>query len=428
MSLVRNDGSISVALTGDAIITRPWSSKRDLDFLNMLHVVQSQDAAFTNLEICLLDYETYPMVESGGLHLRASPALAKELSWAGFRLVSFANNHANDWGVDGLRLTCQHLRAAGLVVAGVGEDLLKARAPQFLNTAKGRIALIACASTFTTNARAGATLGDIPARPGLSPLRATSTNILSPAGILALRALAAEFGQALAEDGPLTFLGQSYELGDHSGRQSTPHPQDQEEIAAAVRSARATAQIVIVSIHAHEQGDSPNVPASFLMTFARAMIDAGADVVVGHGPHALRGIEIYRGKPIFYSLGNFVFENETVDRLPLEDYEAIGADPAHGVTGLNAVRYDHDRRGFPARREAWESVIAVPRWKSETLRSIELHPLSLGFGQPRMLRGTPHIADEETGRRIIEDLHRLSNVFGTSIAYRAGIGLIAVDP
>jgi poly-gamma-glutamate synthesis protein (capsule biosynthesis protein) len=157
------------------------------------------------------------------------------------------------------------------------------------------------------------------------------------------------------------------------------------------------------------------------------MIDAGADLVFGHGPHILRGIELYRGKPIFYSLGNFVFQNETVDRLPLDDYEAIGADPAQGVTGLNTVRYDSDRRGFPAEAKVWESVIAVPRWQAGILRSLELHPVSLGFGRPYIERGTPLVADEDIGRKIIGTLQRLSKPFGTAIDYRAGIGTVALS-
>ena len=58
------------------------------------------------------------------------------------------------------------------------------------------------------------------------------------------------------------------------------------------------------------------VPAEFIGAFARAMIDAGADLVVGHGPHLLRGLELYKGKPIFYSLGNFIGQNELVAEDP----------------------------------------------------------------------------------------------------------------
>lgn len=421
------DADISMAMTGDSIITRPLSAERDPGFLKLIELIRAQDAAFTNLEISLHDYETYPMVESGGLHLRAAPTIAKELVWAGFRLASFANNHATDWGIAGMRLTRRHARDAGLVIAGVGESLREARTAQFLETAKGRVALIAAASTFTTEARAGDSRGDMPARPGLSPLRFATENVVTQAGLSALRTVAAELGQPLPQTDRVTFLGQTFVLGERTGRQTTPDPQDLQQIAAAVRIGRGLSDLTIVSIHAHEGGATQDVPAQFLSTFARAMIDAGADAFVGHGPHVLRGIEIYKGKPIFYSLGDFLFENETVERLPLDDYEAVGADPAKGVAGLNDVRYDNDRRGFPAQREVWESVVVVPRWRNRTLNSIELHPISLGFGKPRPLRGQPALADEEIGRKIVENMRRLSAPFGTRIEYRNGIGTVALD-
>jgi poly-gamma-glutamate synthesis protein (capsule biosynthesis protein) len=325
-----NTANISVAMTGDSIITRPFSSDVDPAFQGLIRLIRGQDAAFTNLEISLHDYESYPMVESGGLHLRGAPAIAKELVSAGFRMASFANNHALDWGTEGLRLTRKNAKAAGLLLAGVGESLHEARAAQVLETPKGRVALIAAASTFTAEARAGDSLGDIPARPGLSPLRFETTYVITPAGLSSLRAVATDLRQTLPQTDRVTFLGQTFVLGERSGRQTTPNPADVEQIGAAVRSGRELSDLTIVSVHAHEAGGTLDVPPQFLTTFAHAMIDAGADAVVGHGPHVLRAIEIYRGKPIFYSLGDFVFENETVERLPLDDYEAFGADPAKG--------------------------------------------------------------------------------------------------
>ena len=92
---------------------------------------------------------------------------------------------------------------------------------------------------------------------------------------------------------------------------------------ASSRAPSALADIVIVSLHCHESGANRSVPADFIPIFAKAVIDAGADVFVGHGPHVLRGIEIYKGKPIFYSLSNFIFQNETVLRMPEDSYEAV---------------------------------------------------------------------------------------------------------
>jgi poly-gamma-glutamate synthesis protein (capsule biosynthesis protein) len=362
------------------------------------------------------------MVESGGIHLRAEPAIVKELAWAGFRLASFANNHTMDWGAEGMRTTLRHAREAGLVVAGAGESLREARSAQYAETSKGRVALVATASTFTTEARASNSLGDIPARPGLSPLRFTTTHVLTPTAWSALGTVARALGQPAPAGDRMTVFGESFVPGERSERRSAPHAGDLAELAGAVRSGRGLSDLVLVSIHAHEAGATLDVPAPFLEAFAHAMIDAGADAVVGHGPHVLRGIEIYKGKPIFYSLGDLLLENETVDRLPLEDYERIGADPAGGVAGLNDIRYDNDRRGFPTRPEVWESVVAIPRWQNGVLASLELHPISLGFGQPRTRRGRPSLAAAPHGRKIIEGLARLSAAFGTRIEYRDGVG------
>jgi len=353
--------------------------------------------------------------------------MAKELTWAGFDIVSFANNHATDWGVDGMRMTRQHAGNAGLIVAGVGESLAEARAAQFVETGKGRVALVATASTFTSNARAGASLGDIPSRPGLSPLRTTTTNVLSSAGVVSLRALATDLGLPVPQGDRFNFLGQSYTLGQPTGRRTEPNQADLAQIAAAVRAGRDQSDLAIVSIHAHEGGANQFVPAEFLVTFARTMVEAGADIVVGHGPHVLRGIEIYQGKPIFYSLGDFIFENETLDRLPLDDYETFGSDPANGVSGLNDVRYANDTRGFPAQQEIWESVIAVPRFLEGALQSIDLHPVTLGFGGARTQRGRPMLAEGASAEKIIADLQRLSEPMGTVISYRNGMGTVVLD-
>src|SRR4029453_5840753 len=101
-----------------------------------------------------------------------------------------------------------------------------------------------------------------------------------------------------------------------------PLKEDLDEIAAVVKNAAGLSDYTIVTIHSHEGGRERTLPADFLLPFARAMIDAGADMFVGHGPHVLRGIEIYKGKPIMYSLGDFIFQNETLLRLPSENYES----------------------------------------------------------------------------------------------------------
>src|SRR3970040_259677 len=118
---------MTMALTGDAIITRRLSTYREPGFLQMIEMIRGADAAFTNLEMLFHDYEPYPMHQSGGTYMRAEPALVKELVWAGFDMVARANNHTGDYGAGGMRATTRHVAAAGLVQAGGGEELAEAR-------------------------------------------------------------------------------------------------------------------------------------------------------------------------------------------------------------------------------------------------------------------------------------------------------------
>ena len=340
-----------------------------------------------------------------------------------------ANNHAVDWGGAGLRLTKKYAEAAGLAVAGVGESLPAAREAAFIDTDKGRVALVATASTFTANAPAGNSTGGIPARPGVSPLRFSTTSVVTASGMATVRSLAAEMGLTLPPGDRVSLLGRTFQVGNQAEYRTEPNRADIDQISAAVSTARRLSDVTTVSIHAHEGTNgttNTNVPAQFLIPFAHAAIDAGADVFVGHGPHVLRGIEIYKGRPIFYSLGDFVFENETVQRLPADDYELLNLSPDKGIADLNEARYDHDRIGFPSQREIWESVVAVPRWRHRVLQAVDLYPITLGFGQPAAVRGRPVLASEELGRKIIGDLQRLSVPFGTKIDYRNGVGTVVV--
>ena len=130
----------TMALAGDSIITRHLSVYQEPAFLKLMNLIRGADASFTNLEMLFHDYEPYAMNESGGTYMRAEPALAKELVWAGFDLVSRANNHTGDYGALGMRLTTKYVDQVGLVQAGVGESLAEAREAKFLETAKARVA------------------------------------------------------------------------------------------------------------------------------------------------------------------------------------------------------------------------------------------------------------------------------------------------
>ncbi len=415
----------TLALTGDSIIMQRLQVFKEPEFTRLFDLIRGADAAFTNLETLFHDYEMPPAHESGGTWMRTDPPILKELVWAGFDLVSRANNHAGDFGPLGAQITSRYVREAGLVEAGVGNSLSEAREAKFLETPKGRVALIAAASTFPPHSRAGNTRGDMPARPGLSPLRFTTTYVVTPERLADLRRVASELsGNPPGTGDTLSFGGRRYVAGRTPGTRTEPDQQDVEEIARVVRSASALADIVIVSLHCHESGANRSVPADFIPVFAKAVIDAGADVFVGHGPHVLRGIEIYKGKPIFYSLSNFIFQNETLLRMPEESYEQYSLkDDAQPSDYLDA-RYDKDRRSFPADREYWDSVAVVTRWEGGRFVEAQLHPITLGFQAPRAQRGRPRLAAGADAARILEMMTTRSKAFGATVTVKGSVGIV----
>ena len=424
--LAQQPPEFSMALTGDSIITRKLSVYSEPAFMRIIELSRNADVGFTNLEMLFHDYEPYASAASGGTYMRAEPALVKDLVWAGFDMVSRANNHSGDYGVLGMNLTTKYVAAAGLVQAGVGQSLAEAREAKFLETPKGRVAIISVASTFPDSSRAGKTRGDMPARPGLNPLRFTTTTTVTPERLAVLREISSEITGRPAQGGgnSINFFGTRFVAGDKPGTRTEPLKEDLDEIAAVVKNAAGLADYTLVTIHAHEGGRDRLLPADFLVTFARAMIDAGADLFVGHGPHVLRGVEMYKGKPIMYSLGDFIFQNETLLRLPSENYAPYDLGPTAHVNDFNDQRYNFDKSGFPADPMIWEAVVAVPKFRGEQLTELALHPITLGHGKARSVRGRPMFAEGALGQKILGDIVKLSAAFGTKITIRNGVGYV----
>src|SRR5260370_9590463 len=323
--------------------------------------IRRADAAFANFEMLVPSFEYPAAPGSGGTYMGAPAWVLDELKWAGFRLLGGANDESLDCGADGLLSKSRDREQAGLVYAGAGENLARARAPGYLDTRKGRVALIACASTFSPLSPAGEQRPDLKGRPGLNPLRFKTTYTVEPSTFASLRALAKLGSQGESSTSQsadeIRFLGATFRSGEKPGIMTEPDPKDLQEIAAAVREARRQADWVVVSIHAHEgaPGDR-EAPAAFLVAFAHAVIDAGADLFTGHGPHVLRGIEIYKDKPIFYSLANFIFESETVRFKPQENSDKYSLPLTASPPDMFDARSANDTREFPANSKNWAGM------------------------------------------------------------------------
>src|SRR5699024_2721245 len=145
---------------------------------------------------------------------------------------------------------------------------------------------------------------------------------------------------------------------------------------------------------------------------------------VGHGPHILRGIEIYQGRPIFYSLGNFIFQNETVTHLPADFYEKYGLTNDHNVADALDTRTEGGTKGFGVSQKIWESIVPVWKMAGDKLTEIKLYPIELLFKQPRYKMGWPTLVKSD---KILQDLQALSEAFGTKIVIEDGVGTIVLD-
>jgi poly-gamma-glutamate synthesis protein (capsule biosynthesis protein) len=167
--------------------------------------------------------------------------------------------------------------------------------------------------------------------------------------------------------------------------------------------------------------------ADFYVEFARAAIDAGADVVAGHGPHLTLGVEIYRGKPILYSLGNFIFQNDTVEVFPAEAYQRFGLPHQATPADFLDTRTDGGKRGFPASPEFWEGLVAECEFRDRALAAVRLYPLDLGHGRPRAQRGRPLLARGDIAQRALARVDRLSQRFGTRIAIEKDVATVRLD-
>lgn len=421
----------SLAAAGDAIITRrvaQFENAADPRFSRMAEVIRGADAAFLNLEISLFnhrEYAVYGEVENGGNWEIGPPEAATDLKAMGFDLFSRANNHTTDYGVEGMKRTNALLDQIGIVHAGSGQTLGQAARPGYFESTKGRMALISFASTFTPMSRAGEARDDVPGRPGLNPLRIERRYQADQQSIEALRRFAKDVGVNVPADlqAPLRLLGSTIEPGQTTQVVEAVNRRDEERILREIRNAADQADYVIVTSHTHEPGNDVLVPAAWTKEFARKCIDAGASTYILHGPHQLRGVEVYKGRPIFYSLGNFIFQNETLDPMPWDHYDQYGLAPTALAADVYNARFKNGTTGFPTSPVWYESVIAVPVFKGRDVVEMRFHPIELGWKMPRSQRGTPRAADEATGRRIIGRLAKLSAEFGTTIQYASGIGI-----
>lgn len=427
---------MTFSATGDSFITRSHPISDD-SFIELSSLLQEAEVRFTNLEVTTHHYEGYPSAFSGGTWAIAPPAVLAVLKEYGFNMLAWANNHTMDYSYGGLKATERYLDKCGLLHAGVGKNLAEASAPKYLDCPSGRVALISATSTFPDFWVAGEQRPDMIGRPGVNPLRYTTDYVVTPEKMKQLQTIAdivdinadtklklKEGFELKTEDDVFMFGKYRFLTGEEEGMRTKPLKKDMDRMIKSISAAKRHADYVIVSIHSHEmKGDSKSIPADFLEIFSKKCIDVGAHTVIGHGPHILRGIEIYKERPIFYSLGNFIFQNDTVERLPADFYEKYGLDHTHTVPDALDTRSENDTKGLGAIPQVWESVIPIWEMENGKLNKLTLYPIELGYGLTRYKRGWPKLS---TNMRILENLRNLSKAYGTQIDLKGTIGEVSL--
>ncbi len=412
--------------TGDAFMTRRLAEGGYPGFDEVQSIIKQHDVRFNNLEITLHNQEGYPSAFSGGTWAMAEPEILDSLKEYGFNLYNTANNHSLDYSHGGLLATIQHLRERNMLYAGTGENLAAASAPTYLETPNARVALIATCSSFHDSDAAGNQSMTMRGRPGLNPLRFQTTYHVEKKYYDVLEEIADKtnmnFGRIRGiklgysvplPEGKLNFCGTSFQLDDKTEKHTAPLQKDMDRIIANIKEAKLQADYVMVSVHAHEYaGTDTTDPAEFLKIFAHQCIDAGADVILGHGPHELRGIEIYNGKVIFYSLGNFIFQTETVALQPADAYENRKLPHDMMVGAYMNERSQNGTRGYGTLENIWRSVMASFTAEDGKITRIDLYPVTLDMGAPRPRLGNPRLSHDNA---VLHYLQELSAPYGTKL-------------
>ena len=270
----------SVGLVADLMLRTRLSEIRRADdrrFDAAIAALGETDVAVANLEMPLSRRGSKILKWST---LRSDPDVIMDVKEMGVDAVSLANNHLMDYGPVALLDTLEACDSAGILRAGAGENLAAALEPIWLDVGGKKVAVVCVASTLPLGSEA--TEGT----PGIAPLRIH---------------FSFEVDTNLINEQP----------GTVPTVHTWPRAEDQEMILSHIRAVKEIADHVIVKIHwgvpSYWLSPYTGLLAEYQQPLGYALLDAGADVIFGHHSHSLHGIEIYDGKPIFYSGGNFLF-------------------------------------------------------------------------------------------------------------------------
>lgn len=423
--------------TGDSFITRRVPREGYEGFEELKTLIESHDVRFANLEMTFHNEEGFPAAASGGTWAMTDPVMLDDMLRYGFNLFNTANNHSGDFGPLGILATMKHLKERHMPFAGTGASLQEASNACYLETRGERVALIGATSNFDPAAVAGGQGFRMRARPGLNPLRYKTIYHVDRETFEAVNRLAKslhvndfmeltiELGYAAALPDNISRFGPyQFVLDTKNYIETVPDPIDEERILGEIREAKRQADVVLFSLHTHEMDgkDFFSIP-QFVRTITHKAIDAGANVVIGHGPHMLRGVEVYNGGVIFHSLGNFVFQTETIAAQPYDAFMKMRLSQETRVGEYMDNRSKGGTVGYPAMPDIWQAFAAGWTMQDGKIQDVKLYPLELGMHASRAQRGWPRLSYSTA---TLEKIRALSAKLNTEVLIEDGIGKVVL--
>ncbi len=412
----------TICSVGDAILLERFPENYDITSIK--EIVKKADVRLFNLENVLSDRPIYASSYCGGTWLLAKEDTLDDTLSFGFNGCSFANNHTMDFSYDGMFDTLNAAAKRNLPICGAGKNLEEAAGYVVIETENGKCALISICATFNDAARAGNPSDYLSGRPGLNPLRFSIEYHITPEHMKALKEMSAgthidgrrnrsRMGgyTPMPPEGCFGFGEYNFRESETEGKFSKVNAVDMTRTENTIKKALEECEHVIVNIHSHEiKHDTDDEPDDFLIEFCRKCIDAGASAVIGTGTHQLKAIEIYNGKPIFYSLGNFIFQSDMVFCMP-DDFREKYKMP-YGLTAKEQIaeRAKLGNGGLHTDVNNFRSLMPFMTFEDGKPSSIVLYPLRLD-----MHSGLPALADEKETKFIYDYLCDRNKQFGTAI-------------
>jgi poly-gamma-glutamate capsule biosynthesis protein CapA/YwtB (metallophosphatase superfamily) len=413
-------GPFTVAAVGDLIQNQPFTKYANAQTQALIDVLKKADVSVANLECILVNHNTYkgPISDILGTEL-----VSEDIAALGIDMVTKANNHTFDMGEEGLWECLREAERVGLVHCGAGPTLAEARKADYYESAKGLVGMVGVYPT-------GPVMPDNRTRPTCNTLQVTASVSVTKNQFDALKDIANSFNARAGETphgvtadvdkgGGIKLYDQRFVPSDKPGELSwSMNETDVAEILHAIRTGKQLSDFFIAQFHWHQNRYAfqrysfDHYPTDYQQEMSHACIDNGADMVIGHGVHTIKGIEIYKGRPICYGVSNFIFQQQ------ISPYTLPGADKKPWGD-LNAERFGWLRTEYNL-----ESLLIEGKYDGGKLVQLNVYPVDLGPTRVGSRLGIPELAKGEVANRILEQVREFSKPFGTKVEIEKGIGVI----